>query len=61
MKSRTMRWAGYVACMNDKNCTKKLWPENLKRKDHLEDLDMDRKIFLKFVLRWRFFQLQTHF
>ena len=43
-----MRWAGHVACMGEK------WTQvlvgNLKERDHLEDLGVDRKI-LKWILK----------
>jgi hypothetical protein len=30
---------------------RKLWSENLKRRAHLEDLGIDRRIILKWILR----------
>jgi hypothetical protein len=45
MKSRRMRWAGHVARMGEKHIV--FWLENLKERDHLEDLGIDGK-----VLEW---------
>jgi hypothetical protein len=42
-----MRWMGLVACMGI------FWVENVKGRDHLEDLSMDGKIILEWILgKW---------
>jgi len=45
-----MRWEGHVACMGDETCAVFLL-ENLKVRDHSEDLCVDRKIILERILR----------
>jgi len=47
IKTRSMRWAGYGARMGAMRNTYKIWSENLKVRDHSEDLDVDGKIILK--------------
>jgi hypothetical protein len=50
IKSRRMRWAGHVACMREgREMHTRLWSENLKGRDHLEDLGVDGKI----ILEWK--------
>jgi len=41
-----MRLAGHVARMGEMR-NEKIWSENLKGKDHSEDLGMDGKILLR--------------
>jgi hypothetical protein len=38
-QSIRMKWAGYVACIREMYM--KFWLENLKGRDHLEDLSVD--------------------
>jgi transcription elongation factor len=45
IKSKRMRWAGHVVRIGDEMHTK-FWSENLKQRDHLEDLGVDGKIML---------------
>jgi hypothetical protein len=45
-----MRWAGKVARMRDEKCGKKFWPENLKERNYSEDLDVEGKIILGWIL-----------
>jgi len=47
---KRMRWAGNVAGMGRGEVHTGFWWENLKERDHLEDLGVDRKI----TLRWTF-------
>jgi hypothetical protein len=46
IKSREMRWAGQVACMGEIRHAYEVWLENLKRRDHVEDLRVDGMIKL---------------
>jgi hypothetical protein len=49
IKSRRMRWAGYAASMGEMRNTI-FWLENPKVIDRLEDLGVDEKIILKWIL-----------
>jgi hypothetical protein len=40
-KSRRVKWAGQVARMEDRRNTYRIFVTNLKRRDHLETLDVD--------------------
>jgi len=42
--SRNMRWAGHVARMEILEMYTTFWLENLKEKDHSQDLGVDEKI-----------------
>jgi hypothetical protein len=44
IKSRRMRWSDLVAHMERREIHTQFWSENLKRKDHLEDLGLDGRI-----------------
>jgi hypothetical protein len=46
LKSGRIRWVGYVACMQMRIA----WSENLKGRDHLEDLGIDGRIILDWIL-----------
>jgi len=50
IKSRRMRWAGSVARMGETRMLKIFWFEDLKGRNHSEDLDVDGKIILEWVL-----------
>jgi hypothetical protein len=39
-----MGWLGHVAHIWDMKNAYELWSENLKLRDHLEDLDVDGKV-----------------
>jgi len=45
-----MRWAGNVACIGEMTNAYSILIGNLKGKDHLEDLGVDRKLILEFIL-----------
>jgi hypothetical protein len=45
-----MRWAGHVERVGEKRNTCKFWMENLKERDHCEDLDIEGKIILIWIL-----------
>jgi hypothetical protein len=47
-----MRWAGHAARISERRNTK-FWLENLKGRDHLEDLGVDKRIILKCILENR--------
>jgi hypothetical protein len=51
IRSRKMRWAGYVASMGGGQVHTVFRWGNLKERDHLEDLGMDGKIILNCILR----------
>jgi hypothetical protein len=46
-----MRWAGYEARMGDIRTASKMWSENLKERDHSEELGVDRKNYVRLYLR----------
>jgi hypothetical protein len=50
IKSRSMRWVGHVAHMGEMRNAYKIWLENLKGRDHLEDLGVDGRIILEWIL-----------
>jgi hypothetical protein len=43
-----MRWVGHVAYMEE---IRNAWMENMNRRDHSEDLGIDERILLKWILR----------
>jgi len=45
-----MRWAGHVACMDERRVTYRVMMGNLRERDHLEDSGVDGRI----ILRWFF-------
>jgi hypothetical protein len=49
-KSKRMRWTGQVARMVEVKKHTKFCPENMKGKDHSEDLGVDWKIILEWIL-----------
>jgi len=44
-----MKWTGHVACMGKVTHTK-FWSENLKGRGHSEDLGVDEKLMLEWML-----------
>ena len=53
IKSRIMRWAGHLACIGGGGgeVYRGFWWGNLKERDCLEDLGVDRKIILKWIFK----------
>jgi hypothetical protein len=51
MKSRMMRWTGHRALMGKIRNTYKIVIEKMKGRDHSEDLDVDGKRILEYILR----------
>jgi len=47
MKEMKMGCAGHVACMRDVHM--KFWSENIKGRDHLEDLHSDGRVWTGFI------------
>jgi hypothetical protein len=50
IKSRWMRWADHVARMGYLRNAYKFWLEGLNERDHSNDLGVDRRIILKWIL-----------
>ena len=46
-----MRWTGHVARMVEKSCAYRVWWGNLRERDHLEDLSVEGKLILKWILK----------
>jgi len=46
IKSRRMRWVNYVVRCDKREMHTIIWLENLKGRDHLEELGVDGKIIL---------------
>jgi hypothetical protein len=44
------KWMGHVACMTRIRNTYRILAENLKERDHLGDISIDRRIILKWNL-----------
>jgi hypothetical protein len=47
IKSRRVRSTDHVALMREMKIHTKFWLENLKGRDHLEELDIDGRIMLE--------------
>jgi hypothetical protein len=55
IKLKRMRWAGFVACMEDRRgeMHTSFWWGNLRERDHLEDPSIDGRVILrKFFRKW---------
>jgi hypothetical protein len=50
IKSRRQKWALHVERMGRTKICTVIWRGNLKERDHLEDLGLDGRIILKWVL-----------
>jgi hypothetical protein len=51
IKSKRMRWTGHVACIGDMRNAYKIWSENLVGCDLMEDLSIDGRQILEWILR----------
>jgi hypothetical protein len=51
VKSRRMRWARYGVCMGEMRNSNKIWLESLKKTDQLEEMGIDGRIILKWILQ----------
>jgi hypothetical protein len=51
VRSRRLRWAGHVARMGEKRGAYRVRWGDLMEKEHLEDLDVDGRIILKWILK----------
>jgi hypothetical protein len=45
-----MRWADYVACVGERSVIYKFWWVSLKKRDYLEELAVDGRVILKWIL-----------
>jgi len=58
IKSRSMRWAGHVARMGRGETYTGFWWGNLRKREHLEDPDIDGRIILRWIFRkWDWIEL----
>jgi hypothetical protein len=46
-----LRWEGHVACIEDMRKAYKILLDNLKGRDHLEDIGMDAKMILEWIIK----------
>ena len=51
IKSRRMRWAGHVACMEEGRGVHKVLVGKPEERDHWGDQDVDGRIILRWILR----------
>jgi hypothetical protein len=51
IKSRRMRWERHVAQMGDMSGTYRVLEGDLRDRDHLEDLGIEGRIILKWILK----------
>jgi hypothetical protein len=53
IKSRRKKWAGHVARTADRRGTERVWVGIPEGRNHFEDLSIDRRIILKWILgKW---------
>jgi hypothetical protein len=51
IKSKIMRWVGFVACMGGTEMRIAFWWRNLKERDYLVDIAVGGRIILKYILK----------
>ena len=51
MKSRSVKWAGQVAFTENKTDAYRFWWAHVKEQNHLDDVGVNRRIILKWILR----------
>jgi len=51
IKSKRMRWTGYVERMGEKKVVYRVWWRNLMETGHLEDTGVDGRIILRGMFR----------
>jgi hypothetical protein len=51
IKSRRMRWAVHVALMGKRGGAYRVWWGNLRKRDYLEDADVNGRIILRWIFR----------
>jgi hypothetical protein len=61
IKTRRIRWKGYVACMRAMKNVYRFFLESLKGRDHSEALDVGGSVILKWILRKRGWRMWIEF
>jgi len=51
IKSRRMRWVGHLAHMGERKGVYRVLVRNLRKRDHLEDPGIDRRIIIVWIIR----------
>jgi hypothetical protein len=51
MTKSKMRWMGHVTQITEMKNACRIQPETVKRRVQLEDLDLDRRIILKLIMK----------
>jgi hypothetical protein len=51
IKSRKIKWAGYVALIGERRGNTGVWWENLRERDRLGDTVVDGRIILRWIFR----------
>jgi hypothetical protein len=50
IKSRRIRWTGFVVRMGDMRNATKFWLKSLKVRNHSQDLGVDGRVMLKWII-----------